>query len=236
MKIDPELCASCGSCLIYCPLDAIHQEDIAVIDQKTCVDCGDCIRAEVCPVDAFIYEAQPWPRSVREAFSNPLAEHKETRIPGRGTEEMKTNDVRGLFGHGILGVAAEVGRPGVSCNFRDVEEVTTAMAKAGMNFAPNNPVTANMTDTATGKINPEIYDERVMSAIVEGSVPIEKLADILKAAKEASTKIDSVFSLDLIDRPKADHTVPMEKTLKEQGISYYPNGKFNLGLGKPLAK
>jgi len=236
MRIDPELCVSCGICLIYCPLGAIHMEDIAEVDQETCVECGDCLRAEVCPTDAFIYEAQPWPRSVREVFSNPLAEHKETRIPGRGTEEMKTNDVRGLYGHGIIGVGAEVGRPGVSCNFRDVETVTMALAKAGMKFAEGNPVTTNMVDRATGKINSEILGERVMSAIVEGTIPIEKLANVIKAAKEAASQIDTVFSLELIDRPEADRLVPMENILKEQGVAYYPNGKFNLGLGRPLVQ
>ena len=236
MKIDPELCVSCGVCLIYCPLGAIHLKDVAEIDQELCVECGDCRRAEVCPTDAFIYEAQPWPRSVREAFSNPLAEHKETRIPGRGTEEMKTNDVRGIYGHGIIGVGAEVGRPGVSCNFHDVETVTMALAKVGMEFAEGNPVTTNMVDRATGKINPEILDERVMSAIVEGTIPLEKLADAIRAVREAAPKIDSVFSLEFIDRPEADRSVPMEKILKEQGVAYYPNGKFNLGLGRPLVE
>jgi len=210
--------------------------DVAEIDQELCVECGDCRRADVCPSDALIYEAHPWPRSVREAFSNPLAEHKETRVPGRGTEEMKTNDVRGLYGHGTIGVGAEVGRPGVSCNFHDVEKVTMALAKVGMQFAKDNPVTTNMVDTKTGKINPEIMDERVMSAIVEGTIPIEKLADVIKAAKEAATQIDSVFSLEFIDRPEADHSVPIEKILKEQGIACYPNGKFNLGLGRPLVQ
>ena len=236
MRIDPELCVSCGICLVYCPLGAIHMNDVAEVDQETCVECGDCIRAEVCPTDAFIYEAQPWPRSVREAFSNPLSEHKETRVPGRGTEEMKTNDVRGLYGRGIIGVGAELGRPGVSCNFHDVETVTMALAKVGVKFAEGNPVTVNMVDKATGKMNPEILDERVMSAIVEGTIPIEKLADVIKTAKEAATQIDSVFSLEFIDRPEADRSVPMEKILKEQGVAYYPNGKFNLGLGRPLAQ
>ena len=236
MRIDTELCVSCGICVIYCPLGAIHINDVAEIDQEVCVECGDCRRAEGCPTDAFIYEAHPWPRSVREAFSNPLAEHKETRIPGRGTEEMKTNDVRGLYGRGIIGVGAEVGRPGVSCNFHDVETVTTALAKVGLQFAPENPVTVNMVDKTTGKMNPEILDERVMSAIVEGTIPIEKLADVIKAAKEAASQIDSVFSLEFKDRPEADRSVPMEKILKEQGVAYYPNGKFNLGLSKPLVQ
>ena len=236
MKIDSELCVSCGECLIYCPLGAIHLNDIAEVDQEICVECGDCIRAAVCPTDAFIYEAQPWPRSVREAFSNPLVEHKETRVPGRGTEEMKTNDVRGLYGRGIIGVGVELGRPGVSCNFHDVEIVTMALAKVGMKFAKENPVTANMVDRATGKMNPEILDERVMSAIVEGTISIEKLADVIKAVKAAASWVDTVFSLEFIDRPEADRSVPMEKILKEQGVACYPNGKFNLGLGRPLVQ
>jgi len=236
MNIDAELCVSCGECLLYCPLGAIHMEDVAEVDQETCVECGSCKRADVCPVDAFIYEAHSWPRSVREAFSNPLAEHKETRVPGRGTEEMKTNDVRGLYGHGIIGVGVEVGRPGVSCNFRDVQTVTMALAKVGMEFAEGNPVTVLMTDKTTGQMNPELLDERVMSAIVEGTTPIEKLADVIKTAKQAATQIDTVFSLEFIDRPEADRSLPIEKILKEQGVAYYPNGKFNLGLGQPLVQ
>ncbi|MCJ7630966.1 4Fe-4S binding protein [Candidatus Bathyarchaeota archaeon] len=235
MKIDPGLCVACGRCLVYCPLGAIHKNDVSEIDQDVCVECGSCKRADVCPTDAFIDEAQPWPRSVRGAFSNPLIEHKETRVPGRGTEEMKTNDVRGLYGRGKIGMGAEIGRPGISCNFHDVEKVATALAKAGVTFAEGNPVTANMVDKSTGKINPEILDERVMSAIIEGVIPIARLADVIKAAKKVATQIDTVFSLEFIDRPEADRSVPMEKILKEQGVACYPNGKFNLGLGRPLA-
>lgn len=235
MRIDPDKCTSCQSCFIYCPVGAIKLGDQAAeINLDMCVECGDCRRAEVCPVDAIISEAHPWPRSVRESFSNPLAEHKETRVPGRGTEEMKTNDVRGLFGKGIIGVACELGRPGVSTNFRDVEIVTTALAPAGMKFAEGNPVTTNMTDKTTGKINPDLYNERSMSAIVEGEVPIEKLAAVIRAAKEASTKIDTVFSFEFIDRPDANRVLSMQKILDQEGLKYYRNGKFNLGLGRPL--
>ena len=235
MRIDPDKCISDQACIPYCPVGAIKKGDQSVyIDQDMCVECGDCTRAEVCPVDAIFSEAHPWPRSVREAFSNPLAEHKETRVPGRGTEEMKTNDVRGLFNKDIIGVACELGRPGVSTNFRDVEIVTMALAPAGMKFAEGNPVTTNMIDKTTGKMNPDLYNERAMSAIVEGEVPIEKLAAVIRAAKEASTKIDTVFSFEFISRPEDDRTLAMVKILDQEGLKYYPNGKFNLGLGRPL--
>ena len=36
-----------------------------------------------------------WPRTVRANFSDPLVEHPETKVPGRGTEEMKTTEVTG---------------------------------------------------------------------------------------------------------------------------------------------
>jgi len=96
MKIDPELCIVCEACLPYCPMEAISiKDDMAVIDEDECVDCNVCLKSGCCPVDAFVFEPAPWPRSVRNVFSDPRKEHKETKIAGRGTEEMKTNDVTG---------------------------------------------------------------------------------------------------------------------------------------------
>ena len=112
MKIN-EACIVCDRCVPYCPMGAISIDDMAVIDQNECVDCGVCFRSGACPVDAFIDEVHPWPRSVRAAFSNPLVVFKETRVPGRGTEEAKTNDVTGQFRRGFVGLTTEMGRPGI---------------------------------------------------------------------------------------------------------------------------
>ena len=46
-----EDCTACGTCLPECPVDAISEGDIYVIDPDLCTDCGAC--AEVCPVDAI---------------------------------------------------------------------------------------------------------------------------------------------------------------------------------------
>lgn len=44
-------CTACGSCIDECPVDAISEGDIYVIDPDLCTDCGAC--ADVCPVEAI---------------------------------------------------------------------------------------------------------------------------------------------------------------------------------------
>jgi NAD-dependent dihydropyrimidine dehydrogenase PreA subunit len=237
MKIDEEACIGCRLCVPYCPMGAISMDraaKVARIDEDECVECGVCFRSDICPVDAFIEEVHSWPRSVRAAFSNPLTVHKETRVPGRGTEEAKTNDVTGQFRRGFVGVTAEMGRPGVGARFHDVEKVAQALARAGVVFAANNPVTYIMTDQATGKLNSEILNEKVCSCMIESITPIENLSTVIKELKEVASQIDTVFSLTLSTRLEPDGSAPCEKVLKELGVPVYINGKTNVGLGRPL--
>ncbi len=44
-------CVACGSCQPECPVAAISEGDIYVIDPDTCIECGSC--AAVCPNDAI---------------------------------------------------------------------------------------------------------------------------------------------------------------------------------------
>lgn len=46
-----EDCTACGSCIDECPVEAIKEGDIYVIDPEVCTDCGAC--ADVCPVEAI---------------------------------------------------------------------------------------------------------------------------------------------------------------------------------------
>lgn len=48
-KISDE-CIACGACQPECPVEAISEGDIYVIDPDKCIDCGSC--ADVCPVGA----------------------------------------------------------------------------------------------------------------------------------------------------------------------------------------
>ncbi len=234
-----EACTGCAMCVPYCPMNAIDTDGKArtvKIDLDECTDCGVCFRAKVCPVDALIDEASAWPRSVRAAFSNPLVEHKETRVPGRGTEEVKTNEVTGQFRKGYVGVTAEMGRPGVGVRFRDVQKVAQALARAKVVFAPNNPVTRLMTDSATGQLNKDILNEKVCSAMIETTSPLGNLPLVIKETRKVARQIDSVFSLTISTRLDEDGTAPCRKILDELDIPLYINGKMNVGLGRPLFK
>ena len=237
MKIDPELCIACEVCLPYCPMEAISmKDDMAVIDEDECVECGVCLRAEVCPVDAFVEGIHEWPRSVRAAFSNPLIVHKETRIPGRGTEEAKTTDVTGRFRRGLVGITAEMGRPGVGVRFYDVEKVAQAMAKTGVEFADGNPVTHLMVDKSTGKLNDEVLNEKACSAMIESITAVDNIPAVIKAIREVAEQIETVFTLSISTKLEADGSALCEKPLEELEVPLYINGKVNVGLGRPLFK
>ena len=43
MRIDPELCSSCGTCLTYYQLGAIYFNDIAEVDQEVCAVLASAI-------------------------------------------------------------------------------------------------------------------------------------------------------------------------------------------------
>ena len=195
MIIDKDDCVGCLACQPYCPVGAIQSlgkagGGIARVDQDRCVECGVCLRADICPTGAIRMPDLEWPRAVRMAFSNPIAPHRGTDEMGRGTEEMKTNDVTGLFGPGVAGLAIEMGRPGVGTSLRDVETMARAVAEVGVAFAPVNPVTRLIPDPKTGALEPEVLGERVLSAIIEFHVPMNRLPEVLAAIRAASTRID----------------------------------------------
>ncbi|MFC1735564.1 DUF362 domain-containing protein [Candidatus Hydrogenedentota bacterium] len=55
VKVDPEACSGCETCVPVCPVEAITMvDDKAVIDEETCVECEACIPE--CPVEAITAE------------------------------------------------------------------------------------------------------------------------------------------------------------------------------------
>lgn len=245
MKID-ENCIRCGSCIPYCPLAAICSSDKGhfYINQEECVECGVCLNSCVCPVGAIYQPELEWPRVLRAMWSSVVYVHSETRTQGRGTEEMKTNDVTGRFGLSEVGFGVELGRPSTGVRFEDVEKVTTALGRLGVEFEPMNPLTKYI-DTESGKflerwrghpLDEAFRKTKVMTCIVEFKTPREEMLEIIDTIREVSQKIDTVMSVDLISKCSEKGEIPILPVLKENGVDYYINGKTCLGLGRPLYK
>jgi len=195
-----------------------------------------CLRCDLKERNCIIFEPSPWPRAIRNHFSQPGVPHETTGIAGRGTEEMKTNDVTGRFRRGWVGLGLDVGRPGVGTRLRDVEILTQALAKLGVQFEAKNPITMMMEDPRTGKLREDILNEKVMSCVVEALFPIEKLEEVLRGLREATAEVNTVVSVCAINRADPDGTYPLRRKLDQLGIPYYINGKQNAGLGRPLAE
>lgn len=240
MKINPEECIGCDLCVPVCSVGAIYmEEDVAKVNEDECTECNACYRSEICPVDAFVStpaSEMPWPRVIRAVLSNPRVESPDTRVPGRGTEEVKTNEVSGRVKPGFAGLAVELGRPGVGTRMYDVQKVTMALAEMGAMFEPENPVTVWMTDKKTGKLRDDILNEKSLSAIVECGFPIGKFKAAIERLREVTKELNTVCSVVSAVKVAPDGSLATDPIYKELGITPRPNSKNNVGLGRPLFK
>jgi ferredoxin len=246
MLIDAEKCIGCGNCIAYCPVEAISlnkrskpesgkgKDLLAIIDFEECAECGVCLRSAKCPTDAIYQQPLEYPRTIRSLMSDVLTIAEESQISGRGTEEMKTNEVTGRFKPGIVGVAIEVGRPITGTRMADVEKIAMAVSALDTEFEPCNPVTSMMTDPKRGKFRDDLLNEKVLSAILEFAIKLEQLPELFSILKKVETKINSVFSLDLACRLDPDGSNPTRPYIDDAELWVAPNGKTNVGLGRPL--
>ncbi len=240
----------------------LDEDGKSTVNQEECVECSTCYRVlrsegynprmvrairrvlaafrlgylaavDVCPTGALTPPELEWPRSVRGVFSDPVKVHPGTGIGGRGTEEIKCNDVTGRIRKGEAGLVVEMGRPGIGAYFRDIEKITMALAPLGAFFEPKNPVTQLMTDQKTGKMKDEILGEKVLSAIIEMKVPVNALPGILRVLDQAQKEVDTVISVGVASRCLPDGGIPHAPVVEKAGFTLSPNGKTNLGLGRP---
>jgi Pyruvate/2-oxoacid:ferredoxin oxidoreductase delta subunit len=244
MRIDKDKCAGCGQCVEYCTLgniasrrrDPANAKIYYEICEDECVDCSVCLKAGVCSNDAIYMPEYDYPRVLRAQFSDPMLVHPKTNVPGRGTEEMKTNEVTGRIKPGFVGISCEMGRPAVGTRFSDVEKVAMALAKLGVEFEPANPCTQVMADPRSGVFKDEVKNEKVLSAIIEMIVPVSKATELLATIREVAPTVECVFSVDLITIINEDLSYPATEILAALNWTARPNGKLNTGLGRPLAK
>ena len=238
----------------------LDEDGKSMVNQDECVECFTCYRGmskehlnptlvrairktanffrfrfdpepDICPTDAIVPEELSWPRIVRRAFSDPQVPHESTGIHGRGTAEVKTNDVTNRVKEGEAGFVVEFGRPGIGARFRDIERVTKALAELGVEFESNNPVTSLMSDSTRGLIRPDILNEKILSAIVEIKTKLEAVPAVLKRMKELSREVETVISIGVSTRCDGVGEEPLGEILEREGYPAY-RGKTNLGLGR----
>ncbi|MBW2148018.1 MAG: ferredoxin family protein [Deltaproteobacteria bacterium] len=240
MRIDPEKCISCLECVDLCPMNCIMEGDQVVrIDEDECVECGVCLKAGVCPVDAIYMpeESKKYPRSIRAMFSDPDVQYPGLNQGGRGTEEMKTNDVTGRYRRGEYGMALEFGRPGTGTRIAEIEKVAKVVCPMDVHIEEANPVYhLLLADTKTGKMKPEVLQEKVLSAILEIKIKEEQLEEIINKLTPVLEQVDTVVSWGLVTRFAEDGTLPVRSRLKYLGIPVRPNAKINMGLGRPIVE
>ena len=233
----------------------------AVVDQDECVECYTCfngmskehlkptvvrtLRAlfkmmrlrfdpepDVCPTSALEPQELVWPRVVRRAFSDPRVSHESTGVSGRGTEEVKTNDITGRVQPGEVGFTIEFGRPGVGVRFHEIQRMTQALAKAGIGFEAKNPITSLLSDPVAGTIREDVLNEKILSAIVEVKVPIARMEEIIRMVREVEKQVDTVIAIGVGARCD-DEGQDEEVFSALERLGYKPErAKTNLGLGR----
>ena len=232
----------------------------AKINDDACVECGTCYRGmstedlnpsmvrgvrkvakflrfrfepepDVCPTGAFEMNELEMPRLIRQIFSDPVVEHKSTGIKGRGTEEVKTNDVSQRVDVGEVGYTIEFGRPGVGVRFSDIQEMTHILAKEGVTFEMNNPITHLMTDKSTGDLRSDILNEKILSAIVEIKTSIAEVERVLEIVEKVTERIDTVTAVGISTRCDDGEDKTLGPLLDKLGY-YYSRAKTNMGLGR----
>lgn len=230
--VDQSACRWCGACVEVCPVGALSvvPPGACAVDHAACVECRACVRNDVCANGALSAVDDLWPRSLRRLFSDPLVEHAGTGVPGRGTEEMKTNDVTRRFGPGDVGVLLDVGRPGMGVRLGDIEPLTAAIASLALAIEACNPAAALIEDPATGRVREEVRGERVLSLVLECTVPLARLTEALTVLRRTCANLPTVCSVGLVSVVGPDCTLPVLPALAALGLAVSPRGKVNLGF------
>ncbi|OHE24360.1 MAG: hypothetical protein A2X92_04635 [Syntrophus sp. GWC2_56_31] len=239
MRINSDRCIACLECIDFCPMNCIAQKGDAVeIDQDECVECGVCLRAGVCPTDAIAMpvESTQYPRAIRAQFSDPGVQHPSTNQGGRGTEEMKTNDVTGRIRRGEYGMALEFGRPGTGARMTDLEKVLKLLVTMDVELEKNNAVFAFLDEPLTGGVKPEFRNEKVLSAILEFKIPEHRLEHVVRQLLPVLADLDTVVSWGLVSRFAENGALPVRTKLQALGVPARPNAKINMGLGRPVVE
>ncbi len=253
-------CGNCVAVCPMSAITVDKKKNRAIINDDECVECGTCYRGmstenlnplliriirkiaksirfrfepepDICPTSAFEMNELEMPRLIRQIFSDPVVEHKTTGIKGRGTEEVKTNDVRQRVGTGEVGYTVEFGRPGIGVRFYEIQEMTRAFARLGVTFEMNNPITYLMVDLKSGDLREDILNEKILSAIVEIKTDVNMVGKVLASVYEVTKQIDTVTAVGISARCDENGEDTMLSPVLDKLNYLHFRAKTNMGLG-----
>ena len=233
----------------------------ATVNAKECVECYTCFHGlsqehlnptmvrtmrkifqmmrlrfdpepDVCPTAAFEPDELVWPRVIRRAFSDPRVPHESTGIEGRGTEEVKTNDISGRVKVGEVGFTIEFGRPGVGVWMSEIQVMCTVLAEHGVSFEKKNPITSLMSDVSKGQLREDVLGEKVLSAIVEIKTTIDRTEEIVRLVHDVEKRLDTVVALGVGTRCDADGEDRVVGPILERLGYELERAKTNIGIGR----
>jgi len=238
VRVDEAKCFGCKVCIPYCPVEAISMgtSEMAEVDEELCVECGNCQRTtkEVCGAFYRPEESLKWPRVLRAALSDTCFEsplpHVQERGGGVGE---KTNDVDGTFRPGDIGVRVELGRPNSGVSFRDVEKVTKALAKLGVQFNPVISTTCLMDDPLQGTFPEDVLEQRALSVFVFFTTDQVGFDRAIEAISSLCMNLGTLTTVTLNRKVEPGEELFPTAALSRLGFSIRPNGKVCLGLGRP---
>ena len=231
--VNRDECVECYACF-----NGLSQEHLNPVIVRTMRKVFKAFRLrfdpepDVCPTAAFEPDKLSWPRVVRRAFSDPRVPHESTGVEGRGTEEVKTNDISDRVKIGEVGFTIEFGRPGVGVWFYDIQKMCHALSATGVAFEKKNPVTSLMSDIASGTLREDILNEKVLSAIVEIKVPVERTEEIIRLVWEVEKQISTVVALGIGTRCESDGQERVVAPILQKLGYKLERAKTNIGIGR----
>jgi hypothetical protein len=89
-----------------------------------------------------------------------------------------------------------------------------------------------MSDVSTGTLRSDILDEKVLSAIVEIKVPVERTEEIIRIVWGVEKQLDTVIALGVATRcGEHGEEVVVAPILEQMGYKL-ERAKTNIGLGR----
>ena len=115
---------------------------------------------------------------------------------------------------------------------REIQTMCRRLGDAGVAFEKRNPITSLMTDPSRGILREDILGEKLMSAIVEIKVPVERTEEIIRLVWDVEKGLDTVVALGVGTRCDADGEDRTVAPILERLGYKLERAKTNTGLGR----